>query len=112
MNKRTPIEELDLAIDALLTGPRDAAPRAGVRQATLVRVAAELRDLPSESFKIRLKAELQRGATMSTAKTMTSSGAAATTVSPVRKGFRTITPYLQVMPAEEVIQFCEARVWW
>src|SRR5579862_3879641 len=28
-----------------------------------------------------------------------------TTVNPVRKGFRTITPYLQVMPVEEVINF-------
>jgi PhnB protein len=105
MNKRTPIEELDLAIDALLGGSRDAAPRAGARQATLVRVAGELRDLPSENFKARLKSELQRGATMSTAKTMTTSDASTTAVSAVRKGFRTITPYLQVMAVEEVIQF-------
>ena len=50
MNKRTPIEELDLAIDAMLAGPRDARAEMGARQATLVRVAAELRDLPSERF--------------------------------------------------------------
>lgn len=99
MNKRTPIEELDLAIDALLAGPRDAEPKKGVRQVTLVRVAAELRDLPSENFKARLKSELQRGATMNTA------SASATAVSPIRTGFRTITPYLQVMPVEEVINF-------
>ena len=94
MNKRTPIEELDLAIDAILAGPRDAARNIGVRQATLVRVAAELRDLPGENFKARLKSELQGGRTMST-----------TTVNPVRKGFHTVTPYLQVMPAEEEINF-------
>ena len=106
MNKRTPIEELDLAIDALLAGPRDAALKAGARQATLVRVAAELRDLPSENFKARLKLELRKQSepvkqselggktTMST-----------TTVNPIRKGFRTITPYLQVMQVEEVINF-------
>ncbi len=58
MTKRSPIEELDLAIDALLAGPHDAEPRAGARQATLVRVAADLRDLPSENFRARLKSEL------------------------------------------------------
>ena len=35
-----------------------------------------------------------------------------TTVSAVRRGFHTITPYLQVMQVEEVINFCmEAGVW-
>ena len=111
MNKRTPIQELDLAINALLASPRDAEPKKSARQATLVRVAAELRDLPSEDFKARLKSELQkkseplkkselRGKTM-----MSSSNASSSTVNPVRKGFRTITPYIQVMPVEEVINF-------
>src|ERR1700722_20851701 len=110
MNKRTPIEELDLAIDALLAGPHDGAPKVGARQATLVRVAAELRDLPSEHFKARLKSELlgkselQGEATMP-APNVSSSNVFTTTVNAVREGFRTITPYLQVMPVEEVISF-------
>ena len=58
VNKRTPVDELDLAIDAVLASPRYAAPAKSARQATLVRVAAELRDLPSENFKMRLKVEL------------------------------------------------------
>jgi PhnB protein len=106
MNKRSPIEELDLAIDALLAGPRDAAPQAGVRQATLVRVAAELRDLPNENFKMRLKSELLMQSVP--AKQSESGGkttVSTTTVNPVRKRFRTITPYIQVMPVEEVINF-------
>jgi PhnB protein len=94
MIKRTPIEELDLVIEAMLAGPRDAAVEVGARQAMLMRVAAELRDLPDENFKARLKTELQGGKIMSTTK-----------VNPVRAGFRTITPYLQVMPVEEVINF-------
>src|ERR1039458_8536105 len=94
MNKRTPIEELDLAIEEILASPGAAAPKTSARHATLVRIAADLRDLPSENFKARLKSELQRKGTMST-----------TTVNPVRQGFRTITPYLQVMPVEEVINF-------
>jgi PhnB protein len=100
MNKRTPIEELDLAIDALLAGARDGAPKKGARQATLVRVAAELRDLPSENFKTRLKSELLKKSELRGKTIMSSS-----TVNPVRTGFRTITPYLQVMPVEEVIHF-------
>jgi PhnB protein len=106
MIKRTPIEELDLAIDAVLAGPRDDAPKVGARQATLVRVAAELRDLPDENFKARLKLELLSGleprvkSDLKGKETMST-----TTVNPVRRGFRTITPYLQVTAVEEVIHF-------
>jgi PhnB protein len=103
MNKRTPIEELDLAIDALLAGPRDAALKKGARQATLVPVAAELRDLPSEDFKARLKSGLLPKTELREETTMS-----ATKVNPVRTGFRTITPYLQVMPVEEVINFVKS----
>jgi PhnB protein len=100
MNKRTPIEELDLAIDALLAGPHNAAPAKTARQATLVRVAADLRDLPGENFKAQLKADLLKKPELQGKGTMPT-----TTVNPIRKGFRTITPYLQVMPVEEVINF-------
>jgi PhnB protein len=100
MIKRTPIEELDLAIEAILASPRDAAPKVGARQATLVRVAAELRDLPSEDFKARLKLELLKNSELRGKKIMSP-----TKVDPVRAGFRTITPYLQVAPVEEVINF-------
>lgn len=106
MIKRTPIEELDLAIDAMLAGPRDGEAKVGARQATLVRVAVELRDLPSENFKARLKSELLRqlelvGKSRLQGKKIMDT----TTVKPVRGGFRTITPYLQVMQVEEVINF-------
>ena len=100
MIKRTPIEELDLAIDAILAGPRDAAPKIGARQATLMRVAVELRDLPDDNFKARLKSDLLRKNKLQGGKAMPTA-----TVNPVRKGFHTITPYLQVMPVEEVINF-------
>src|ERR1700678_2682050 len=112
MNKRTPIEELDLAIDAVLASPRGAARAKSVRQATLVRVAAELRDLPSENFKMKLKAELlakfeplKKSEVQTSAKLQEKENMSTTTVSPVRRGFRTITPYLQVMAVEEVINF-------
>jgi PhnB protein len=106
MNKRTPVEELDLAIDAALAAPRAAAPAKSARQATLVRVAAELRDLPSENFKMRLKAELlNKSEPLKKSQLEQKENMSTATVNPVRKGFRTITPYLQVMPVEEVINF-------
>ena len=106
MINRTPIEELDRAIDAMLAGPRDAEPKVGAKQATLVRVAAELRDLPDENFKARLKLELlAKSEPLTESKLKEKENISTTTVSPVRAGFRTITPYLQVMPVEEVINF-------
>src|SRR5580704_3746079 len=110
MNKRTPVEELDLAIDAVLAAPLGAAPGSKVRQATLVRVAAELRDLPSDNFKMRLKTELltksdpaRKSKLQTKLESKEKENMSTTTVSPVRRGFRTITPYVQVMPVEEVI---------
>jgi PhnB protein len=106
MNKRTPIEELDLAIDALLASPRDTAPAKSARQKTLVRVAAELRDLPSENFKARLKTALaMKSEPVKKSDLRGKENVSTTTVSPIRRGFHTITPYLQVMAVEEVINF-------
>ena len=85
------IERLSQAIDGLLTGEK---PVTNPELAALSQIAAMLRDLPDESFQQRLKSELQRRATMSTS-----------TVAPVREGFHTITPYIAVPNAPEVIDF-------
>jgi uncharacterized glyoxalase superfamily protein PhnB len=61
----------------------------------LLRLAAELRDLPSEDVKTPLKANLERRASMATKRT----------VHPVREGFHTITPYLTVHESAELIDF-------
>src|SRR5438093_12848741 len=52
------IDELDEAVDALMADPRAPLTRMNPRLAELLRVAANLRDLPSEAFKARLRAEL------------------------------------------------------
>src|SRR5260370_24926574 len=57
MAKRSGIDELDDAVDALRADPH-ALPRMNPRLAALLRIAADLRDLPSEAFKARLRAEL------------------------------------------------------
>ena len=58
MAKRRAIDELDDAVDALMAEPRAPSPHMNPRLAALLRIAADLRDLPSEAFKARLRAEL------------------------------------------------------
>lgn len=88
------IEQLDEAVEAILANPGAPLPSVNARVDALLRVAAELRDLPSEDFKVRLKADLERRASMTR-----------TAVKPVREGFHTITPYLIVKEAAELIDF-------
>jgi PhnB protein len=84
-------ERLNLAIDALLAGSAAATGEPEVD--SLIRIAAELRAMPSEDFQSRLKSELQRRAAMPAAAV------------PVRQGFRTITPYLIVEEGPKLIDF-------
>jgi quercetin dioxygenase-like cupin family protein len=61
MAKRSSIDRVDDAVEALMSN-RDAPPPAlDPRLAALLRIAGGLRDLPSEEFKARLKQELLHG---------------------------------------------------
>lgn len=88
------LEQLDQAIESLLAGAEPAA--GGGELAALTVIAGGLRDLPSESFRDRLKADLQRRATMTTA-TSTAPG--------LRAGFRTITPFIIHAQAPKLVDF-------
>ncbi len=55
MSKRNLIEQLDEVLQGMIDNPRAALPRAEAGVSRLLRVAAELRDLPRADFKIRLK---------------------------------------------------------
>ena len=88
------IEQLDEAVAAILANPGAPLPSVTASVAALLRVAAELRDLPRADFKARLKADLERRASMTT-----------TAVKRIREGFHTITPYLIVKEAAELIDF-------
>ncbi|MEK6411024.1 MAG: VOC family protein [Acidobacteriota bacterium] len=88
------IELLDEAVETILANPDAPLPSVNARVDALLRVAAELRDLPRADFKARLKADLERSASMTT-----------TAVKPIREGFHTITPYLIVKEAAELIDF-------
>lgn len=86
MTDRPLSDRLDEFIDAIV-GHGDAT--GALRDpdlAPLARMAADLRHYPSPGFKARLRAELQRRATM-------------TTVTAVREGFTTVTPYIRVPDA-------------
>jgi quercetin dioxygenase-like cupin family protein len=61
MPERSLIEALDRAVESIMTDPEAPFPRVTPRLAALLRLAGELRDLPSAKFKARLKATLLSG---------------------------------------------------
>ena len=89
-----PYEQLNEHIDAMLSRRDGEVSAADPDLNSLARIAADLRDLPSAGFKQRLREDLERRTSMSTA-----------TMSPVREGFRTVTPYLVVHQGAELIDF-------
>lgn len=94
MAKRSLSEQLDQAVEAILAHAEVALPTADAALAPLLRLAAVLRDLPSKDFRQRLKADLIRRATMTTA-----------TLETARKEIQTVTPYLTVQNLDELIEF-------
>jgi uncharacterized glyoxalase superfamily protein PhnB len=96
MAKRILIEQLDQAVQELLARPSTEVASADSELQPLLRVADGLRGLPKETFKARLRAELQE-------KKMTITADSAPSF--MRKGFHTITPYIGVREAHEVIDF-------
>jgi PhnB protein len=101
MAKRSQFEQLDAVVQAILSAPESARPHTDAAFSPLVRLAEDLRDLPRSSFKTRLKADLERSTTMATPAKATESSR----VNPVREGFHTITPYLIVKEADQLIEF-------
>src|SRR5581483_9018767 len=92
MPERSQFELLNSALDALFAGA--ALPSVPAELEPLVRIAVQLRNLPGDEFKSRLKADLQKETTMPTE-----------TLSYKREGFHTVTPYLVVNEAAKLIDF-------
>ena len=86
-----PEDALDQFINAMLAGEQ---PTADPELAPLAQIAVRLLDLPDENFQKRLKSDLQRRGNMTTS-----------TVAPIREGFHTITPFIVVPNAPELIDF-------
>jgi PhnB protein len=88
------VEQLNQAIDSMLSGTEFATGHGEFRE--LTEIAAQLLDLPSEDFKKRLKAELQRRTSVTTS---------TSALAGIRAGFRTITPFLIHSNAPELVEF-------
>lgn len=96
MAEQSFFEQLDAAVQALLARPEAALPATAPELAGLVRLAADLRDLPREDFRTSLKTDLERRAAMTT-----------TTIKPIREGFHTVTPYLIVESPDALVAFLQ-----
>ena len=108
MDNLSLIEQLDQAIETLIANPEAPLPHLDNEVVPLVRLAAELRELPREEFKASLKHDLERSAMSAKAQTVTERSEkekSAAEVKPLRGGFHTITPYLAVREANELIDF-------
>ena len=96
MAERSIIDQLDDAVSALLANREPAVADRELNE--LVAVARELRGLPSEQFRAALKEELGGSENMSTAIKSKSKKFK-------REDFHTVTPYLIVKPAVELVDF-------
>lgn len=94
MAERSIIDQLDDAVTALLANREPAVNEADRELNELIAVARELRGMPSEQFRTALKEQL--GGKMSTA---------VKSKKFKREGFHTVTPYLIVKPAVELVDF-------
>jgi PhnB protein len=92
MAKISLFDQLDKAVQAMLATPDAPPSRVDARIAPLVRIAAELRDLPRREFRERLKSELG-GKNM------------ATLAEPVAIARQTASPYLVLKNASAAIAF-------
>jgi uncharacterized glyoxalase superfamily protein PhnB/catechol 2,3-dioxygenase-like lactoylglutathione lyase family enzyme len=100
-------EQLDQAVRVLFADREAVPPIADERIAPLLSIASLLRDLPRDDFRTQLKNDLERTAAMKDQPALapTDERKSAVEVSPVREGFRTVTPYLAVRRVQEVIDF-------
>ena len=112
MVKRSLALQLDEAVQAMLVSLQPRPEKSPARElAALTRVAQVLRELPREEFRVALKNDLQRRASMSegTATSKVARGEAeAREVHYLRPGLTSITPYVIVRPAAQFIEFLKS----
>ncbi|HEX6897928.1 MAG TPA: VOC family protein [Bryobacteraceae bacterium] len=104
MPKPSKMEQLEQSIQAMLSGTAAGAERDDDVQA-LVRIASSLSDLPRESFRARLKSELERKAIMAT---QTQTAIKLQTATPrlrVRNAGAAVEFYTKAFGARELMRF-------
>ncbi len=109
MPKRSLIEQLENAVQAMLARPdsRVVGPREDFDPsvAALLGIAHDLRDLPREDFKVRLRTNLERSLQMENAAKQAISSDASKQADTMPTRYHTITPYIIVPRAGEFIEF-------
>lgn len=119
MAKLTLTEQLDRAVQAVLAPSAGERGRDGAgldeRIAPLARIAEQLRGLPREDFKARLKTEFEGSTTMASKPAVAAEQGRAAATQQEKKsglpesympaGYQTITPYLTVANAPGLIDF-------
>ena len=106
MPRRSLIEQLDEAVQAAISNPAAPIPHGEAGVSPLVRVAVELRDLPRENFKIRLKKDLERSISMATTTAPTT--ATRTSAAPrlaFKDAAKAIEFYKKAFGAKEIMRF-------
>ncbi len=100
------IEQLDQAVTQLLAAPKAKLHTEDPELLPLLRVAADLRQLPREDFKARLKSDLQRKSSMPT---MTETPASTRIVASPRMAFKDVAKaiefYTNAFGAKETFRF-------
>ena len=109
-NDAKKIEHLNQAVEAMLARTDGRAPKVEREIEPLVRIAAELRNLPSASFKARLKSQLEGKKNMATvaepvAAVHTVETASATPRLTFRDAAKAIEFYKQAFGAKETMRF-------
>ncbi len=113
MPKRSLAVQLDDAVQAMLVSLRPRPEEKPHRDlVALAEVARELRHLPSEEFRAELKSDLKRRTTMKegTAPGQSSGAGAAPARGAhfMRPGFTSITPYIVIKGAAQLIEFLKS----
>jgi PhnB protein len=112
MPKRSLAMQLDEVVQAMLVSLRPRPEEQPDRNlASLTRVAQRLRDLPREEFRVALKSDLQRRASMTEGTAASKAGTGkgeAKAVYYMRPGLTAITPYIIVRPAAQFTEFLKS----
>jgi PhnB protein len=111
MPERNDAEQLDRLVEAIVASGSVPLPDANSELAGLTQIAADLRGLPRQDFKARLKAEFIRRPSMASKSVLapdTSLQPAAPQSEALPADYHTITPYLIVRRASDFIGFLKA----
>jgi len=105
MPKRSLIEQLDEALQGMIDHPEAALPRGEAGVSPLLRIAAELRDLPRTDFKIRLKNDVERSTSMATTTARVATHTSAAPRLTYKSAAKAIEFYKKAFGAKETMRF-------